>query len=81
MAWKLWGHTEEMLLRKGGVRLRRVFVTTLLNPKALIFAFAIIPFGLTLEGVVSKLADQPYRSGKNPGWVKVKSRVLARGQS
>ena len=25
-----------------------------------------------LEGVVSKLANQPYRSGKNPGWVKVK---------
>ena len=24
-----------------------------------------------LEGIVSKLADQPYRSGKNPGWIKV----------
>jgi threonine/homoserine/homoserine lactone efflux protein len=47
VAWKLWGHTEEMLLRKGGVSLRQVFVTTLLNPKALIFAFAIIPFGST----------------------------------
>jgi threonine/homoserine/homoserine lactone efflux protein len=47
VAWKLWGHTEEMLLHKGGVSLRQVFVTTLLNPKALIFAFAIIPFGST----------------------------------
>jgi threonine/homoserine/homoserine lactone efflux protein len=47
VAWKLWGHTEEMLLGKGGVSLRHVFVTTLLNPKALIFAFAIIPFGST----------------------------------
>jgi len=47
VAWKLWGHTEEMLLRKGGVSLRQVFVTTLLNPKALILAFAIIPFGST----------------------------------
>ena len=47
VAWKLWGHTEEMLLRKGGVSLRQVFVATLLNPKALIFAFAIIPFGST----------------------------------
>ena len=26
-----------------------------------------------LEGVVSKLTYQPYRSGKNPGWVKVKT--------
>jgi len=47
VAWKLWGHTEEMLLRKGGVSLRQVFVTTLLNPIALILAFAIIPFGST----------------------------------
>jgi hypothetical protein len=22
---------------------------------------------------VSKLVDQPYRSGKNPGWIKVKT--------
>lgn len=28
-----------------------------------------------LEGVVSKRKDQPYRSGKNPGWVKVKTRT------
>ena len=26
-----------------------------------------------LEGVVSKLTYQPYRSGKNPGWIKVKT--------
>jgi bifunctional non-homologous end joining protein LigD len=25
-----------------------------------------------LEGVVSKLRSQPYRSGRNPGWIKVK---------
>jgi bifunctional non-homologous end joining protein LigD len=25
-----------------------------------------------LEGIVSKLTYQPYRSGKNPGWIKVK---------
>ena len=28
-----------------------------------------------LEGIVSKLSSQPYRSGKNPGWVKVKCRA------
>jgi bifunctional non-homologous end joining protein LigD len=28
-----------------------------------------------LEGIVSKLVEQPYRSGKNPGWVKVKSKA------
>jgi bifunctional non-homologous end joining protein LigD len=26
-----------------------------------------------LEGIVSKLTYQPYRSGKNPGWIKVKT--------
>ena len=26
-----------------------------------------------LEGTVSKRRDQPYRSGKNPGWIKVKT--------
>ena len=28
-----------------------------------------------LEGIVSKLSSQPYRSGRNPGWVKVKCRA------
>jgi bifunctional non-homologous end joining protein LigD len=28
-----------------------------------------------LEGTVSKLVEQPYRSGKNPGWIKVKSKA------
>ena len=26
-----------------------------------------------MEGIVSKKADQPYRSGRNPGWIKVKT--------
>lgn len=26
-----------------------------------------------LDGIVSKLTYQPYRSGKNPGWIKVKT--------
>jgi bifunctional non-homologous end joining protein LigD len=26
-----------------------------------------------LDGVISKLTYQPYRSGKNPGWIKVKT--------
>jgi bifunctional non-homologous end joining protein LigD len=28
---------------------------------------------MNLEGVVSKLRNQPYKSGKNPGWMKVKT--------
>ena len=28
-----------------------------------------------LEGIVSKLGHQPYHSGKNPGWIKVKCRA------
>ena len=28
-----------------------------------------------LEGIISKKADPPYLSGRNPGWIKVKSRA------
>ena len=28
-----------------------------------------------LEGIVSKLGHQPYKSGKNVGWIKVKTAV------
>lgn len=48
-AWGLWCRTEEMLLGHGAVSWGQVFVTTLLNPKALIFAFTIIPFGASGE--------------------------------
>jgi threonine/homoserine/homoserine lactone efflux protein len=41
LAWRLWtAHTER---GSGPVTLARVFVTTLLNPKALIFAFLVFP--------------------------------------
>ena len=33
---------------------------------------------LGLEGIVSKKRDQPYRSGKNLGWTKVKTAACAR---
>ena len=48
-AWGLWCLTEETLLGHGAVGWGQVFVTTLLNPKALIFAFTIIPFGTSGE--------------------------------
>ena len=32
-------------------------------------------FRVASKGIVSKLGYQPYRSGKNPGWVKVKCRA------
>jgi threonine/homoserine/homoserine lactone efflux protein len=46
-ARKLWGHSKEILLAQSAVRLHQVFVTTLLNPKAVLFAFTIIPFDAT----------------------------------
>lgn len=42
IAWKLWTRNAG-LTSEGAVTLRAVFVTTLLNPKALVFAFGIIP--------------------------------------
>ena len=42
-AWKLWANAGHADLTERGITLSRVFVTTLINPKALVFAFAIFP--------------------------------------
>lgn len=42
-AWKLWANAGHADLAQRGVTLGRVFATTLINPKALVFAFAIFP--------------------------------------
>lgn len=42
-AWKLWRNAGRADFGQRGITLGRVFVTTLLNPKALVFAFAIFP--------------------------------------
>lgn len=52
-AWKLWTNAGQADLRQRGITLGRVFVTTLVNPKALVFAFAIFPS-------VSFVARLPY---------------------
>lgn len=42
-AWKLWRNAGHADLAQRGITLSRVFATTLINPKALVFAFAIFP--------------------------------------
>jgi threonine/homoserine/homoserine lactone efflux protein len=42
-AWKLWRHAGRADLAQRRITLARVFTTTLVNPKALVFAFAIFP--------------------------------------
>lgn len=42
-AWKLWANAGHADLNQRGITLGRVFITTLVNPKALVFAFAIFP--------------------------------------
>lgn len=42
-AWKLWANAGHADLAQRGITLGRVFATTLVNPKALVFAFAIFP--------------------------------------
>lgn len=42
-AWKLWSHAGRTDLPQRGITLSRVFATTLINPKGLVFAFAIFP--------------------------------------
>jgi threonine/homoserine/homoserine lactone efflux protein len=42
-AWKLWQNAGHADFRQSGITLGRVLGTTLVNPKALVFAFAIFP--------------------------------------
>lgn len=42
-AWKLWANSGHSDINQRGITLSRVFLTTLINPKALVFAFAIFP--------------------------------------
>jgi threonine/homoserine/homoserine lactone efflux protein len=46
LAWKLWGWGGDELQAKA-ISFRQLFVATLFNPKAVIFALAVIPFGKT----------------------------------
>lgn len=55
-AWKLWRNAGQADLAQRGISLGRVFATTLINPKALVFAFAIFP-------PVEFLARLPYLAG------------------
>jgi len=45
LAVRLWREGSATAGRTAAVGAREVFVTTLLNPKALVFAMAVIPFG------------------------------------
>ena len=47
IAWTLWTTVQDPICGLCPIGFRQVFVTTLLNPKAIIFAFAIVPFGST----------------------------------
>jgi threonine/homoserine/homoserine lactone efflux protein len=42
-AWKVWSAAGRTDLPQRGITLSRVFATTLINPKGLVFAFAIFP--------------------------------------
>lgn len=43
-AFELWTRRDVLQGASAGVPASRVFITTLLNPKALVFAFGVIPF-------------------------------------
>lgn len=47
LAWSFWTHGEAQIVDARPVTVRRVLVTTLLNPKAAIFAFVLIPPGMS----------------------------------
>jgi threonine/homoserine/homoserine lactone efflux protein len=43
VAYELWTRRGGLGAAVGGIRFQKVFVTTLLNPKAIVFAFGVIP--------------------------------------
>lgn len=45
LAWRLWRRGAGAVVGAGLVRPRQLFLTTLLNPKAIVFALGIVPFG------------------------------------
>jgi threonine/homoserine/homoserine lactone efflux protein len=45
LAIRLWRRGGAALAMGAVVTLRQVFITTLLNPKAIVFAFGVVPFG------------------------------------
>jgi threonine/homoserine/homoserine lactone efflux protein len=45
LAWRLWGRGGADQIQAKAISFRQLFVATLLNPKAIIFALAVIPFG------------------------------------
>ncbi len=45
LALRLWRRGEAALTTGAAVTPRQVFVTTLLNPKAIVFALGVVPFG------------------------------------
>lgn len=45
LAWRLWGSGGVELASRRLVTPAQVFVTTLLNPKAIVFALGVVPFG------------------------------------
>lgn len=55
LAFNLWQHGSTELEASGPVTFGRVLLTTFLNPKAIIFAFTILPLGVTLTGLIAWL--------------------------
>ncbi len=45
LAWRLWRRGAGAVVGVGLVRPGQLFLTTLLNPKAIVFALGIVPFG------------------------------------
>jgi len=65
VAWRLWADGGNPIAQVRPVSFRQVFVTTLLNPKGALFAFAILP-GLVLPHVLALMACV---AGVATGWI------------
>lgn len=68
-AWKLWRNAGRADLGQWGITLGRVFVTTLLNPKGLVFAFAIFPSAGFVERLPYGVVFAALVIGTAIGWM------------
>jgi len=82
-AFELWTRREGLRGAPAGVPAGRVFITTLLNPKAIVFAFGVIPFS-SANVVPYLLAFAAFVAVAGLSWIavgRVAGRAMASGQA
>jgi threonine/homoserine/homoserine lactone efflux protein len=80
LSWKLWRRSAAPLQSEAAVSLGSVFVTTLLNPKALVFAYLLLPAGQIGDLTAWLIALLAMIALCGSGWIAIGAAILNRSQ-